>query len=139
MKVTIEDIMVKNVITTQKHQTIGHVKDIMDRNKIQCLPIVTNEDEVLGIVTIQDLLGQKDTSPVSQVMTKSVYSIPLYSGTHIAARVMRNHHIHHLVVTDEKHIVGVISSFDLLKLVENHRYVAKNLSTPKKKGGNKRE
>ena len=34
--------------------------------------------------------------------------------------------IHHAVVTHEKKVVGMISSFDLLKLVEDHRFVMKN-------------
>ena len=46
---------------------------------------------------------------------------------------MRNHQIHHLVVTHEQKIVGVLSAFDLLKLVEDHRFVMKNPSTPSKK------
>jgi signal-transduction protein with cAMP-binding, CBS, and nucleotidyltransferase domain len=46
--------------------------------------------------------------------------------------MMRNNHIHHLAVTHEKKIIGMLSSYDLLKLVENHRCIPKNASTPKK-------
>ena len=63
-------------------------------------------------------------------MSTKVYSVPQYDDVHIAARVMRNHHIHHVVVTHEQAVVGVLSAFDLLKLVEDHRYVAKNPPTP---------
>jgi len=57
----------------------------------------------------------------------------------IAARVMRNHGIHRVVVTHEKKVVGMLSAFDLLKLVEDHRYVAKNAPTRSKRKGSKRE
>jgi signal-transduction protein with cAMP-binding, CBS, and nucleotidyltransferase domain len=50
---------------------------------------------------------------------------------------MRNHHIHHLVVTHENEIVGVLSSFDLLQLVEDHRFAIKNPPTSSKRGGKK--
>jgi predicted transcriptional regulator len=66
-------------------------------------------------------------------MSKEVLTIPKYSGIHIAARVMRNHHIHHLIVTHEKKIVGVLSSFDLLTLVEDHRFIMKNGPTKSNK------
>jgi signal-transduction protein with cAMP-binding, CBS, and nucleotidyltransferase domain len=39
---------------------------------------------------------------------------------------MRNHKIHHLIVTHEQKVVGILSAFDLLKLVENHRFIDKN-------------
>ena len=39
---------------------------------------------------------------------------------------MRNHRIHHVVVTHEKKVVGILSAFDLLKLVEDHRFVMKS-------------
>ena len=66
-------------------------------------------------------------------MTTKVYTIPSYSDVHIAARIMRNHHINHIIVSDEKKIVGVLSAYDLLKLVEDHRFVMKNEPTPSKK------
>ncbi len=134
MKVRVEDLMHESVITSQKHKSIGHAKDIMEKNKIHCLPIVDGEQEVLGIITPKDFLGKmSEHTPISQVMTTDVLTIPKYSGVHVAARVMRNHHIHHLVVTHEKKVVGVLSAFDLLQLVENHRFIDKNAPTKSKK------
>ena len=66
---------------------------------------------------------------------KCVITIPEYNDASAAARVMRNHKIHHVVVTKEKEIVGIISSFDLLQLVEDHRFVMKGAPTPKKQRG----
>ena len=127
MNIKIDDLMVKQVLTGTRHQTVGHVKELMAEHKIHALPIVGSEGEVLGIVTSTDLLeDHADGAPISSVMTERVYTVPQYNGAHIAARIMRKHHIHHVVVTHEKKIVGVISSFDLLKLVEDHRFAMKN-------------
>lgn len=134
MNIKVEDIMIDSVVTTHRHQTVGHVKDIMKRNGIHSLPIINGEQEVEGIVTVNDLTGDtSDDTQIGHIMTKNVLTIPKYSGIHIAARIMRNHHIHHLVVTHEKKIVGVLSSFDLLTLVEKHRFVSKNAPTASKK------
>lgn len=134
MNATIEDLMVKSVVTTRPHKSVGHVKDIMKTNRIQSVPVVDGDDQVLGIVTSTDMLEDtSENTPVSQVMTDNVYSVPLYSDVHIAARVMRNHKIHHVVVTHEQRLVGILSAFDLLKLVEEHRFVMKNAPTPSKK------
>lgn len=126
--------MVKSVITTMPHKTVGHAQSIMAKNRVKSIPIVDSEMAVKGIITSTDMLnGTSEATPVSHVMIKDVYTIPAYSDVHIAARMMRNHKINHLVVTDEKKIVGVLSAHDLLKLVEDHRFVMKNPPTPTKK------
>jgi signal-transduction protein with cAMP-binding, CBS, and nucleotidyltransferase domain len=66
-------------------------------------------------------------------MTEKVYSVPEYDDVSTAARVMRNKKIHRVVVTRERKVVGIISAFDLLRLVEKHRFVAKSAPTPKRK------
>ena len=134
MNTKVADLMVESVITTHQHQTIGHIKQIMKKNKVSSLPIVSANDEVEGIITFRDLTNEiSDETQVRLIMSKEVLTIPKYSGIHIAARIMRNHHIHHLIVTHEKKIVGVLSSFDLLTLVEDHRFVMKNGPTKSSK------
>jgi CBS domain-containing protein len=135
MNASIEDLMVKSVVTTRLHKSVGHVKDIMRTNGIQSVPVVDSENQLEGIVTATDMLEDlSDNTPVSQIMTRHVYTVPLYSDVHIAARIMRNHKVHHVVVTHEKQLVGILSSFDLLRLVEDHRFVMKNPPTPSNKG-----
>lgn len=134
MNIKVQDLMVKSVITTMPHKTVGHAQSIMAKNKIKSLPIVDSEMGVKGIITSSDMLKDiSETTPLSQVMIKKVYTVPVYSDVHIAARIMRNHKINHLIVTDEKKIVGVLSAHDLLRLVEDHRFVMKNPPTPSKK------
>ena len=131
MNIKIADVMHRSVVTTVPHKSLGHVRDIMARNHISSVPVVNSENEVVGIITTSDLAkGHDDGTPISHIMPEQVYSVPAYSDVHIAARIMRNHHIHHLVVTHEREIVGVLSSFDLLQLVEDHRFAFKNPPTP---------
>ena len=126
MNIKIKDIMIERVITAQPHHSVDHVRGLMERNRIQAVPVVGPEEEALGIVTATDLVANlKGGTPISRIMTDRVYAVPAYNDVHIAARVMRNHHIHHVVVTHEKKVVGIVSSFDLLKLVEDHRFVMK--------------
>ena len=137
MNVKVKDLMIKSVITSMRHKSVGHAKDIMINNNIKSLPIVNEEQEVEGIITSTDIMEDTfPTTPISHVMTKNVKTVPLYGDVHIAARVMRKNKINHLIVVDEKKIVGVLSAFDLLKLVEDHRFVMKNPPTPSKKKSN---
>jgi CBS domain-containing protein len=139
MNVKVEDLMTRSVITATPHQSIEHVRNMLERNSISAVPVVDSAGHPVGIVSATDLVHDlKPGAPISQIMTEKVYTVPLYDDTSIAARIMRNHNIHRVVVTHEQKVVGVLSAFDLLKLVESHRYVAKNAPTPSKRKGSKR-
>ena len=60
--------------------------------------------------------------------------MPAYSDPALAATLMRKQHIHHLVVTHEQKVLGILSSFDLLQLLEGKRFVAKNAGSKKRRG-----
>ena len=126
MSAKIADVMAKRVITAQPHHTVEHARKLMQRNHIHAVPVVGSDGEALGIVTTADLAGDlKNGASVSQVMSDGVYAVPAYNDVSVAARIMRKRKIHHVVVTHEKQVVGMISSFDLLQLVEEHRFTMK--------------
>lgn len=138
MNVKISDLMMSPVMTATPHQTMGHLKDVMKNNKASCMPVVDADNQPVGIITASDMLEEfSDASPVSAHMSDKVYCVPQYNDVSMAARIMRNHKIHHVVVTHEQEVVGIISSYDLLQLVENHRFVMKNAPTENKKGKNR--
>jgi len=134
MNVKIADLMAKRVITVQRHHSVERVRGIMEHNRFHAVPVVGAEGEALGMVTSADLARRvKGESPISRIMTKNVLCVPAYNDVSVAARIMRKHKIHHVVVTHEKKVVGLISSFDLMKLVEGKRFVMKNGAKPARK------
>ena len=134
MKIKVSELMTGSVITTQPHQSVEHVRHMLENNHISSVPVVDSENRPVGIISSTDLAQDlKPGSPVSTIMTERVYTIPQYNDSRAAARLMRNHSIHHVVVTHEKSIVGMLSAFDLLSLVEEHRYVCRNKKKKKKK------
>lgn len=136
MNVKVHDLMTEAVVTTEPHASIDRVRRIMQRNKVGAVPVVDTEGRPVGVVSATDLVPSlKADAPVSSIMTEKVYTVPRYDDVSVAARIMRNHKIHRLVVTHEQKVVGVISAFDLLELVEGHRFVAKN---PPSEGKRKR-
>lgn len=133
MNVKVHELMTASVVTTQPHTTISHLRGVMERNRIGAVPVVDSEGRPVGIVSTTDLLTELNgNSPVSTIMTETVYTVPQYDDVSVAARVMRNHGIHRVIVTHEQKVVGVLSSFDLLKLVEGRRFVDKNAPTKPK-------
>lgn len=139
MTAKVHELMTNNVITAQPHQTVAQIKSKMAKCSLSNVPVVSDDNVPIGVVSTADLLAiEKEDTPISAIMTEKLYTIPEYEDVSVAARIMRNHKIHHLIVTQEKKVVGVVSSFDLLKLVEGHRFVMKNAPTSKTKGVGKR-
>ena len=139
MNVKVAELMSESVVTTEPHKSIDQARTKMGKGKLGAIPVVNTDGEPVGIVTSTDLVSEPNgSSPVSTIMTEKVYTVPQYEDVSIAARVMRNHKIHRVVVTHEKKVVGILSAFDLLKLVEQHRYVAKNAPTRSTRKGSKR-
>ena len=140
MNTKVAELMSETVVTTEPHQSIEHIRQLLERNKITSVPVVDSDGKPVGIVSVTDLAHDlKAGSPISSIMTEKVYVVPKYEDVSIAARVMRNHKIHHVVVTHEKKVVGILSAFDLLKLVEDHRYIEKNPPTESGRKGTKRQ
>ena len=139
MKVKVQELMSKSVVTAQPHHSVAHIKEKMTKYKLNSIPVVSTSKEPVGVVSASDIVVvEKAGTPISHIMTHKVYTVPDYDDVSVAARIMRNHKIHHLMVTRDKALIGIISSFDLLKLVEGHRFEMKNPSTPKTKGRGKR-
>ena len=139
MNVKVHELMSKSVVTTEPHKSIDHARKMLKRNKVGAIPVVDHEGTPVGIVSLTDLVHDLNgRSPVNTVMTGKVYTVPQYDDVSTAARVMRNHKIHRVIVTHEKKVVGILSAFDLLKLVEGHRFVAKKAPTGSERKGSKR-
>jgi len=136
MNVKISDLMAKNVIVARPHHTVDYVRGLMQQHGINAVPIQGPDGEPVGITTTGDLADPdlKGGSPISHHMSAPVYKVPAYNNVDAAARVMLKHRCHHVVVTHEGRIEGIISSFDLLSLVEGSRFVAK----PSAQKGSKR-
>lgn len=119
MPVSVAHVMTHHVVFAAPDHTIAHVREIMAGKNIHALPVVAQNRQVQGIVTTGDLAGQlNDDTPVSDVMSEKVVRINAAKPVSEAARLMREHHIHHLVVADKDMVVGILSTFDLLKLIE---------------------
>ena len=67
-------------------------------------------------------LGATPAAPssqhVSDVLTPRVYSVNRDTGVAVAANIMRERRIHRLLVIDKGVLVGIVSSLDLLRVVE---------------------
>lgn len=58
----------------------------------------------------------KPTAPVSKIMTKELVTIQLTDDLYLAEKLFKKHKIRHLPVLDGKHLAGILSYTDLLRI-----------------------
>jgi CBS domain-containing protein len=120
MNEAVSVLMSKNLITVGPGDTLDKVKDIFVNNKIHHLPVVEGE-KLVGLVTTWDLwkinkpFEQYDSIPVKKVMTTRIATLEPKSKIGTAAEVFLENLFHALPIVDEGKLVGIITSFDVLK------------------------
>ena len=119
MTIAVAHIMSSKVVYAAMDHSVDHVRELMAAKKIHALPVVGKNKKIMGIVTTADVARHfADGTPVQHVMSETVIRLAATESASKAARLMRKHRIHHLVVIDGDKVVGMLSSYDLLKLVE---------------------
>lgn len=115
---TIDEVMGATVIACSAMERLGPVRERMVQAGIECLPVLDDHGAVCGIVTATDLLERPDPGEAVQAaMTTPVITIDPSTTTVQAAETMLRHRLHHLVVVAGGLPRGVISSFDLLRVL----------------------
>ena len=113
---TVEEVMSEVVKTARTTDVVGPLRDLMLQQAIHSVPILDPDDKLVGIVTSSDLVEEwAPEMGVQTVMTRNVETVLRHHSVVDAARTMVTKRIHHLVVTERDSVIGVVSSFDLLK------------------------
>ena len=113
------ELTVKNVITISPDSTIREAQEIMDIEQVSGLPVVTDEDVVIGIVSRRDIkpvMNKKRDSKISEIMTYDVVTIPEGTSTEEALDLAYEKKVERLpVVSDENKLVGIVTMKDILE------------------------
>ncbi|HYB00723.1 MAG TPA: CBS domain-containing protein [Ktedonobacteraceae bacterium] len=68
------DVMTTNVITISAQQTKQQAARLLSQHRISGLPVVTEEQIVVGVVTEFDVIS-KEGQTVGEIMTRGVISV----------------------------------------------------------------
>ena len=121
-----ESVMIEQPYTVKPDLTVAEAKKAMAEFSVSGL-LVEEGGKLLGIITRRDITFEKNNKlKVSELMTKDV--ITAKTGTTIdqAKQILYNKRIEKLpVIDDKKHIVGLITSKDILKM-EQYPHASKD-------------
>jgi len=121
-----ESVMIEQPYTVKPDLTVAEAKKVMEEFSVSGL-LVEEGGKLLGIITRRDITFEKNNKlKVSELMTKDVVTAKAGITIEQAKEILHNKRIEKLpVVDDKKHIVGLITSKDILKM-EQYPYASKD-------------
>jgi CBS domain-containing protein len=142
-----KEIMTKKVITIKKEATVADLIDLLIKNKFAGVPVVDNDNNIVGIVTETDIILQESNLPlplsigltfidkfetylkdtksylktkVEDIMIKDVKTVKEDSPLLDVVNTMINNKINRVPVVDnKKKLVGIITRADIIKSLKN--------------------
>ena len=132
MAKTVRDIMITEVTTLQRNDSLQLVKDIMTLGRVRHFPVI-DDGKVVGVVSQRDLYkaslgsvmkyGEKaqraflEGVVVKEVMSDTPITIAPHASVQEAARLMMEKKVGCLPVLEGSQLVGIVTETDMLKLV----------------------
>ena len=112
-----ESVMIEQPYTVKPDLTVAEAKKAMAEFSVSGL-LVEEGGKLLGIITRRDITFEKNNKlKVSELMTKDVITAKIGITIDQAKEILHNKRIEKLpVIDDKKHIVGLITSKDILKM-----------------------
>ncbi|WP_456870632.1 CBS domain-containing protein [Geodermatophilus sp. SYSU D00766] len=128
--------MTREVVTVGPHTAVRYAAEVMAARGFAALPVVDDDDRLVGIVAEADLLRdrlpedprlhlRRDSNPavdspptlVHDVMTRDVRAVDVTADVADVARLFVEGRLRSVPVTDGGRLVGIVSRRDLLHLL----------------------
>jgi len=114
-----ESGMILDPITVNEDAIVIDAISLMKENGIGGIPVINQNNQLVGIVTNRDLRFERDLGrPVQEVMTKeNLITTNEFTDFDKAAEILQEHKIEKLPVVDkDRKLIGLITYKDIIKL-----------------------
>jgi CBS domain-containing protein len=113
------EVMTTKVITVGEQQTKQQAARLLSKHRISGLPVVNEENVVVGVVTEYDVISKKGQT-VGEIMTRGVISIAPDTDLEEVRHILIHERIKRLPVLDQGRLLGIISRADLVREEARH-------------------
>jgi CBS domain-containing protein len=116
-------VMIKDVVTVSESTSLKDVAKIFSERKITGAPVVNAEGELVGVISETDIIrktnniGAWSPTTAGQVMTKPAVTVSPNDSLQRVCELMYNRRIHRVVVAENKKIVGILTTMDILRAI----------------------
>ncbi len=117
----VSNLMKQPVVAIAPDQTLREAARLMHEHEIGALAVLEGES-LAGIITERDLLRATaeakdvDQERVAAYMSGKVVTAGPNYDVNVAASIMSEHHIRHLIVQDQERVLGMLSLRDVLSV-----------------------
>ncbi len=122
---TVGKLVGRAPVTIDHDATIGETARKMVAERVSAM-LITDGHGVRGIVTDRDIRsrvvaeGHDGNIPVADVMSPDPITLESNANAYEAALVMMQNHIHHLPITRDGALIGMVSRSDFMRLETEH-------------------
>ena len=113
------ELTVKEVITISPEETVSDAQEIMDMEGVSGLPVVNENNIVIGIISRRDikpLQGKHMNRKIQEAMTHNVVTITENTDLESALDLAYENKVERLpVVADNNELVGIVTMKDILE------------------------
>ncbi|MBI3304531.1 MAG: CBS domain-containing protein [Deltaproteobacteria bacterium] len=125
MKGHARQFMTAKVVVTSPETTLAEAARELARLEISGLPVVDAAGQVVGILTESDLLNALLGStavetPIHTLMTAPVVTVDEFTPADSIIRLLRERRFHHLPVTRQGVVVGLITPQEVIRYFVMH-------------------
>ena len=143
----VHELMNPDVVSVDPRTTASEALTLLLERDVADAPVVSGSGGIIGIISQAALVRHVDTpstasqtgrfftddesyrelgdtidhhteTPVEKVMSTEMHPVTRETGVAVAANIMRERRLHRLFVTDKGKLVGVVTSLDLMRIVE---------------------
>jgi CBS domain-containing protein len=119
-------IMKTRVLSVTKDTDVYEAIRIMVANQVTGLPVIDDNERLVGIVTEKDVLHmlyevEDSPNPVSHFMTQPVVSFDEEEDLEVIAESLRGNNFRRVPILREGQLVGVISRRDVIRHITEQR------------------
>jgi CBS domain-containing membrane protein len=114
------DLMARDVQTARASDTIYRARMIMNNHHVKVVPVVDEDQHVVGIVTVFDLFNLEvvDLDPISTIMTSDVETVRTDTPVSELVALMTDRGLRTLPVIDEDgRLAGIITRTELIAVL----------------------
>lgn len=120
----------RDAITCAPSTTIIEAMELLINNRISCLPVLNEKDELVGILSDKDIFrcvhedcdGFTDLT-VGEIMTTEVIVGLETDDIGYIAGIMTNNRIRHVPIVENARLIGLLSTGDIVKTQMTHMYI----------------
>ena len=129
---TIDEVMTTELVTISPSMNLAEARTLMQENRIHHLPVVNENNDLVGLLTLTDVLAATDSRlrdedsrihardiHVRDVMVNDVITVDARASLRQAALFIEKHKIGCLPVVRDRKLMGIITDTDFVAVAIN--------------------